>query len=197
MRYDLPTTAGIGGKDIPIRTDFRVALELIELMNDPELDEADKAEGALVMFYPTPEEITDYGAALRFLTWFLDGGGDADRKKSAARLVDWERDFMNIIAPVNRVLGFDARAVPYDEEANTGGLHWWTFLAAYMEIGGDCLMSQIVNIRDKRARGKKLEKHEREWYRRNQQLVDLPTKYSQADDDLFLRLAGQKGSDAT
>ncbi len=65
MRYDLPTTAGIGGKDIPVRTDFRVALELIELMNDPELDEADKAEGALVMFYPTPEEITDYGAALR------------------------------------------------------------------------------------------------------------------------------------
>lgn len=197
MEYTLPTTAPIGGKDIPIRTDFRVALELLELMNDPELDEYDKAEGALDIFYPEPEKISDPGEALRFLSWFLDGGGAPRNKKSSVRLVDWERDFQHIIAPVNRVLGFEARAVPYDEETNTGGLHWWTFLSAYMEIGGDCLMSQIVSIRDKRARGKKLEKNEREWYRRNQDLVDLPTKYSRADDDLFLRLAGQKGSDTT
>ena len=32
-------------------------------------------------------------------------------------------DFPRIIAPVNRVLGYETRAVDYDIETNTGGIH--------------------------------------------------------------------------
>lgn len=185
MNYGLPVAAEIGGRPFSIRTDFRVMLDIIECMNDPELSGADKAEAALVMFYPDADALPDVEEAVSFLLWFMDGGKDPEREnRKSPRLVDWERDFDHIIAPVNRVLGLEARGVPYDIESNTGGLHWWTFLAAYMEIGGDCLMAQIVNIRDKKARGKKLEKNEREWYRRNQKLVDLPTRYTEAEKDL-------------
>ena len=44
----------------------------------------------------------------------------------------------------NRVLGQEVRAAKY--------MHWWTFLAAYQEIG-ECTFAQIVRIRDRLARG--------------------------------------------
>ena len=182
MVYDLPTTAEFGGKTFRIRSDFRAILDIIEAINDPDLDDWDRSEVALSIFYPDLDEIPDLQEALAFLMWFIDCGGN-EQKKKGRQLIDWERDFERIIAPINRVLGYEARAVPVDEETGQG-LHWWTFISAYMEIGPDCLISQVVNIRDKLARGKKLEKHEREWYRRNKSLVDLPTHYSDAEKEL-------------
>ena len=106
--------------------------------------------------------------------------------------MDWEQDFNYIIAPINRVLGKEIREIPYDFDANTGGLHWWTFMSAYMEIGGDCMFSQIVSIRDKQARGKKLEKYEREWLRRNADIVNLKQKFTGKENELFHEWMGGK-----
>ena len=193
MIYNLPTSAEFNHRQYPIRTDFRVMLEIIEALNDPDLNGRARAEAAITMFYPDCDALPDYPAAVRFFLWFLSGGHPEPGNRSP-RLVDWERDFRFLIAPVNRVLGFDARGVPYDPVENTGGLHWWTFLAAYMEIGRDCTMSAVLTIRDKRARGAKLEKAEREWYRRHRELVDLPAQYTPQDEELFRRLArGEMG----
>ena len=97
--------------------------------------------------------------------------------------MDWEQDFPLIAAPVSRVYGGDIRAVPYDPQANQGGLHWWTFLAAYQEIG-ECTFAQIVRIRDRLARGRPLEKADQEWYRNNRQLVDFKRTYTGAEDEM-------------
>ena len=188
MKYTLPKTAMVGGKELEIRTDFRVILEIITMLNDPDLDGQDKAEALLEMFYVHPELITDAKGAVDECYEFIDMGDK--RSKKSARLVDWDQDFNYIIAPVNRVLGREARDVPYDIETNTGGLHWWTFMSAYMEIGGDCLFSQIVSIRDKRARGEKLEKYERKWATRNAGIVDLKQKFSEQENDLAREWTG-------
>ena len=183
MIFGLPKTALIDGKEHPIRYDYRVILEIIVMLNDPDLSDEDKAEALIEIFYVHPEEITDYREAVNQCFNFIDHSDKPAKKKP--RLVDWEQDFEYIIAPVNRVLGYEARAVEYDPEANTGGLHWWTFVGAYMEIGGDCLFSQIVSIRDKRARKKKLEKYEKEWLNRNYDLVNIKQRYSEAEEQLF------------
>jgi hypothetical protein len=47
-----------------------------------------------------------------------------------------------------------------------------------MEIGSKCLFASILDIRTKKAKGKKLEKHEQEFYRDNRALIDLERKYS-------------------
>ena len=94
------------------------------------------------------------------------------------------------LSPVSRIVGKDVRDIPYDREQNSGGLHWWTFLSAYMEIG-DCLFSQIVRVCDQRARGKKLDKAEEEWYRRNRHLVDFQQTFTDAEDTV-LRSWGAK-----
>lgn len=154
------------------------------MLNDPDLSNDDKAEALLTMFYLDPEEITDVREAVEEAYKFIDGNSNRKTQKGP-RLTDWEQDFDYIVAPVNRVLGYDCRAVEYDSESNTGGLHWWTFVSAYMEIGGDCLFSQIVSIRDKQARGKKLEKYEREWLNRNADLVNIKTNYSDNENSLI------------
>lgn len=183
MNFTLPTTVSFGDETHEIRYDFRVILEIITMLSDKELDGADKTEALLDMFYLNPDEITDVQGAVNACFEFIE---NTKRKKTKSpRLMDWEQDFEYIIAPVNRVLGFESRAVEYDAEKNTGGVHWWTFLAAYMEIGGDCLYSQIVSIREKQARRKKLEKYERDWLRRNGDLVRLRIDYTSAENDLI------------
>ena len=188
MNYGLPKTAVVGGEELAIRYDYRVILTLLELLNDPELDDWDKAEGLLDIFYMEPGRITDAKSAIEECYRFIDMG-EAKGKKSP-RVMDWEQDFKYIIAPINRVLGKEVREIPYDYEQNMGGLHWWTFMGAYMEIGGDCMFSQIVSIRDKRARGKKLEKHEREWLQRNSDIVEFKQKFTEAETSLALEWMG-------
>lgn len=183
MNYYLPKSVEIDGEQFSIRYDYRVILEIITMLDDSELDGADKTEALIKMFYLEPDKIINANSAINACFDFIDAGSKRQRKKSP-RLTDWEQDFEFIIAPVNRVLGYDARGVDYDPIENTGGLHWWTFLSAYMEIGGDCLFSQIVSIRDKQARKKKLEKHEREWLRRNGDLVRIKPRYSAEEDEL-------------
>lgn len=183
MFYGLPKSVTINGKEHEIRTDFRVILEIIEAINDQELEKAERLEVAVKLFYVDWESLRDEDIeeAVNECFNFIDTGRDKAKTKSP-RLMDWENDFEYIIAPVNRVLGLEARAVPYDIETNSGGLHWWTFVAAYMEIGSDCLMSQIVQIRDKQARGKSLDKHEKQWLRRNRHLVEFKQKFTEAEE---------------
>jgi len=90
--------------------------------------------------------------------------------------MDWEQDFPIIAAPVNRVLGFECREVPY--------LHWWTFLAAYNEIG-DCLFANVVSIRKKKAQGKKLDKADQAFARENSDLVNFRVKATAAEEAVF------------
>lgn len=191
MNYSLKKSVEINGAHLAIRYDFRVILEIITMLQDQKLSGADKTEALLLMFYVCPDEITDAAAAVEAALDFIEHGKRSNKK--SPRLTDWEQDFEYIIAPVNRVLGYETRAVDYDPETNTGGVHWWTFLAAYMEIGGDCLYSQIVSIRDKQARKAKLEKHEKQWLRRNADIVRLKTNYTTAEDDLVKEWTGGGG----
>ena len=183
MIYTLPKTATVGEKELEIRTDYRAILTIIEILGDPDLTPEEKAEGMMELFYVNPEQIWDYQAAIEECYRFIDLGKDT-HGKSGPRVMDWEQDFPYIVAPVNRIMGKEIREIEYDYETNTGGLHWWTFMGAYMEIGGDCMFSQIVSLRDKRARGKKLEKYEREWLRRNAELVEFKRKYSEAENEI-------------
>ena len=178
----MPESAEIGGVTYKIRSDYRCILDICAALEDPELEEQDKAVAALVIFYPDLDQMPQerYEEALRWCYWFIDGGRTwADRK--GPRLVDWEQDFPCIAAPVNRVLGREIRGPE--------PLHWWTFLGAYQEIG-DCLFAQVVRIRDRRARGKPMDKQDREWYRQNRKLVDFSKKYTSAEEALLKEWGG-------
>lgn len=174
MSWELPTSVDIQGTVYEIRSDYRAVLDICAALSDPELSDEDKAEAALIIFYPDFKIIpyAHHREALERCYWFIDCGRDDWNASKPTKLVDWEQDFPYIAASVNRVLGREIRSPEY--------LHWWTFIGAYMEIG-DCLFAQIVGIRDKQARGKTLNKQEQAWYQHNRQLVDFKSKYTGAD----------------
>lgn len=174
MMYQLPTSAEIGGKRYSIRSDYRAALDILICLTDAELTPMERTMVALDMFYPDmaaiPQE--DLQKACDYLVWFLNCGDEGDNRRRP-KLMDWEQDFQYIVAPINRVVGCEVRAVDY--------LHWWTFISAYYEIG-DCLFAQIVRIRQLKSKGKKLDKADQEFYRENRRLVDIKIKYTEADE---------------
>ena len=182
MSWGLPASVEVRGEMYAVRSDFRVILDILAAASDPELDGQEKALVTLSAFYPDfggmPEEF--YEDALRACFRFINcDAGETPR--SAPRLVDWEQDYSLITAPVNRVLGFEARGADY--------LHWWTYLAAYYEIG-DCTFAQVVRIRDYLARGKSLDKQDREWYGKHRELVDFRRKYTSAEEEFLREWAG-------
>lgn len=184
MVYTLPKSVEIGGKSFEIRYDFRVILDIFEVLGDIETDSDVKAYAVLRMFYVDFESISDYDCALKECFCFINGGTEDKYSEKQPKLVSWSRDFPYIAAPVNRILGREIRDIPYDAQNNTGGLHWWTFLSAYMEIG-DCLFAQIVRIREKKAKRKPLDKSDKEFYKRNRHLVDMKTGYTQSENELL------------
>ena len=69
--------------------------------------------------------------------------------------------------------------------------HWWTFVAAYMEIG-ECTFQTIVGIRNKKQKGKRLDDWEREFYRANRDKIDLGVEFSGEDEQCCTDLLGVK-----
>lgn len=180
----LAVTLEVCGREYAIRSDYRVALDICATLADPELDRRDQALMAMIALYTDFKDIpaAHYLEALQKCAWYLNGGDD-ERRLPGPKLMDWKQDFRYIIAPINRVLGREARAQEY--------LHWWTFLSAYYEIG-DCLFTQIVRIRYLQAYGKPMDKEDWEWYRRNRQLVELRHTYTEQEDAVLEAWAGKK-----
>lgn len=181
MIGQLPKKLEVNGIPRTIRSDYRVALLIFQAFADIEMPESDKAVTMLECLYEDyklllPEE---YQEAVEKAAWFLDGGKEHEDPKDNRKLMDWEQDEGIIFSAINKVAGCETRAMEY--------MHWWTFLGFYYEIG-ESLFSTVIGIRDKKSKGKKLEKHEQEFYRDNKQLIDLNTKYSPEELEEMERL---------
>lgn len=163
--YELPTSLNIRGVDYSIRSDFRAILDVLIALGDKELDDSEKAIVLIQIVYVDWESIPHdclqeaIEKAIKFINCDCK-----DDKKPKPQLVDWEQDANLIIPAINKVAHMEIRAVEY--------LHWWTFFSYYMEIG-ESLFASVVSIRQKNAKGKKLEKHEQEFYKENKSLIDF------------------------
>ena len=64
--WSLPTSVNVNGTEYEIRSDYRAVLDILTALVDSELDEQDKAEASLRIFYPDFEEMpaSDYQEAL-------------------------------------------------------------------------------------------------------------------------------------
>ena len=167
--YELPITVEVAGKSYKIRNgaDYRTIIGVISLCEDPELTKEERTVSALIVFYEDINELEDifevFGEntkdAIDAMLKFISYDYDDDLASSAkVKLIDWVQDENLIIAGINSVAKTEVRALEY--------LHWWTFLSYYMSIGESAL-STVVSIRNKIAKGKKLEKYEKEFRREN------------------------------
>lgn len=174
--WKLPTSLNVGGADYKIRTDYRVILDILAAMNDPDIFEPgmsqeemqqEKVMTMLQILYVDFENMPprDWKEAAEKACDFIDCGIKDDGKPKP-RTMDWEQDAPIIAPEVSKVAGRDIRI---------GETHWWEFFGYYLGIG-EGVFSSIVSIREKRRKGKKLEKWEKEFYQTNKSLIDLKTK---------------------
>lgn len=167
--WDLPTSAAVGGKEYHIRNnaDYRVILDVIAAYEDETLTDAERVISALIIFYDgvnTIEDVyctfDDVQEAVNVMMRFISCDDNKMGHNAKIKLIDWVQDEQLIASAINRVIGQEVRFIDY--------MHWWTFIGHYMAVG-ECALSHVVGIRNKIARGKKLEKHEKEFRRNNPQ----------------------------
>lgn len=171
----LTTALEVGGKKVPINADFRNVLTIFEAFNDPELSDVEKAYICLRRLYLEDISPSLYKEAIEKAYWFLGGGDSPKTSTNGAKLIDWKHDATLIAPAVSKALGVvDVRGEEF--------LHWETFLGAFGEIG-EGLFSQIVHMRQKLEKGEKLDKSEKEFLRRNSDLVLLRSAEEQAAID--------------
>lgn len=171
MLFDLPQALSVGGEDWKIRTDFRDILTIISAFDDPDLESKEKVYVCLLALYEDfdsmPTEL--YNDAFKAAMEFIDHGNNENH---SPKTMDWEQDAPLLFPAVNRVAGYEVRSVEY--------MHWWTFLGLFMEIQ-EGVFSTVLSLRSKKARKKKFEKWEEEWWKQNISICKLKERYSEAE----------------
>lgn len=186
MIGELPKALEVGGKSYEIRTDYRVALMIFQAYNDPDITQIEKALTCLECLF---KEVPDNAeAALEKAAWFLDGGSNVKLKELPVKTIDWEQDESLLFPEINKIAGTEVRLLDY--------LHWWTFLGFFSTMG-EGLYTQILNIRQKRAKGKRLEKWEIEFFNSHKEMIIIHEKLTEeeqaeldAEDQLINELIG-------
>lgn len=168
----LPKSLEVDGRNYEINSDFRVALLIFQAYNDDDLNDFEKCRVCVECLYKEIPE--NYQKALDKATWFLDGGDIPQGKQLPVRVLDWEQDGHIIFPALNKVAGVETRTVDY--------MHWWTFLGLFNEVG-DGLFTQVISIRTKKAKHKKLDKIERDFYSEHKELIDLKPKLTAEDKE--------------
>ena len=130
----------------------------------------------VIYFYENIEDITDFQSAIDEMMKIINMGEDVNEDEpEKPKIMDWEYDFNNVAPPISRVLGYSVR----NEDNYT---HWYDFIGAYMEIG-DCYFAQIIAIRSKKQKGKKLDEQDRQFYKEHKKVIDLPMTLSEDEQE--------------
>jgi hypothetical protein len=162
----LPESVTIDGREHPVNCDFRTCLRTIMAFEDNNLTPQEKAMILLGNIYPNmPENAQD---AVAKANWFLNGGetGEADDQGESApamRLYSFEKDAGFIFAAFRQTHGIDLQKIE---------LHWWEFLALFMDLGSETTFVQLVNLR-KRIKTGKASKEERQAAREMGEMLEL------------------------
>mgnify|MGYP004455377439 FL=1 len=168
----LPQTLNINGRAYKIRSDYRDILQIITAFGDKELSDEEKAYVCLKRLFVAMESIpkSDYQDAYETAVTFIECH-ISDRKPSP-KVVNWEKDEQLIFPAINKVAGMEVRAVPY--------MHWWTFLGYFQSIDREDIWGFILTIRQKRAKGKKLEKYEKDFLNANRDICEVEFREEKA-----------------
>lgn len=159
----LPEAVEIDGQEYDINADFRACLRTILAFEDDELTDIEKQLVLLQNLYPVIPE--DKLKALQQGVKFLNGGeGEREGEiETHLRLYSFEQDAGYIFAAFRQTHGIDLETVQ---------LHWWKFLALFMDLGSETTFCGLVSLR-KRIKTGKASKEEIRAYRDMREVIDL------------------------
>lgn len=159
-----PETVEINTTEYRLNTDFRACLKIIMAFEDNELTPQEKQLILLGNLYSVVPN--DLEAALDRANWFLNGGKDSatNTDEENPRVYSFAKDGNFIYAAFRQTHGIDLATV---------NLHWWTFLALFMDLGQDTTFCQLTALR-KRLKTGKASKEEKAAALSMGEMIDLP-----------------------
>lgn len=163
----------VNGVEYKIDSDFRTALLIMQMYNDKALSNLYKHMCMLEMLFTTYNEDTDefetnipedIEAAIYEGIKYLNCGEEPKEEDSKGpQLIDYEKDIDLIFSAIIRSTGKDLREVNYE--------HWATFVDRCRELDENSTIVYIADIRNAIAKGEKLEKHQEEFLKNNEDKV--------------------------
>lgn len=170
---DLPEALEVGGRAYPINTDFRSCLRTIMACEDKNLTGHEKAIVILTNLYP--EIPDDFTAALEQALLFLDGGkNQQEPEERQPRVYSFAKDANFIFAAFRQTHRVDLQV---------DDMHWWKFIALFMDVGSETTFSQLTSLR-KRVKTGKATKQEREAAKQLGDIFHIEETETRTLDDL-------------
>lgn len=126
-----------------IEPDFRVGLQIMQLLNDEDYSEFERLAGSMeLLFLDMPENMEE---AMNGITWFLNGWNqDHVEKGDNIRCVDFDIDQWRI---------YSAFLNQYRIDLAEADMHWWRFMGLLYNLK-ECTYTQVTGIRAEKIDGK-------------------------------------------
>ncbi len=142
-----PEAIEINGVAYAVNTDYRVGLQIMEDMENPEWSRDELNFIVLNRLYKNPpQDSDDFLAAIEKGMKYLNGGEmPSGSTEGKPRLYSFKKDAALIYSAFNQTHGIDLQK----EE-----MHWWRFQALFMDLGADTAFMSLVNLRRRHTEGK-------------------------------------------
>lgn len=126
-----------------IATDFRIGLQISQLLYDSDYTEFERITGCIdLLYYDIPESVEE---AMQGITWFLNGWNhDNFEKGDNVRCVDFDIDQWRI---------YSAFLNQYHINLSEADMHWWKFMGLLTSLN-ECAYTQVVGIRSEKINPK-------------------------------------------
>jgi len=180
---ELPTKVLVGGIECKIETDFRACLRIILAFEDDELTDYEKQMILLANLYRKLP--ADVEGAVRMGLKFLDGGVEpSEEAELKERMYAFNKDAGLIFAAFKQTHGIDL---------DTDKIHWWKFIALFMDLGSDTAFCNLIGLRKRMSDGTATKEERRLADELGDDVVKIPQKdlrtpEEKAREDEFMRL---------
>ena len=168
---EYPDLIVVNGEEIPIITDFREYVKLMDMLKDDSLNSTEKIYFLNQYFLETPSDFTEAMNALTDFVIMKDRmpeeseaveDEEAEEKKE---LYSFEYDYPFIFSAFLSEYGINIRTIPY--------MHWWEFKLLFDGLSDKTEIKQRIMYRSINLSTIK-DKNERERIRKIQNAIRLP-----------------------
>lgn len=178
---ELPESVEIESVEYEINTDFRISILFELLMQDPDINDEEKIEKALELYFIKIPPIEYISEAVDIIMDFYSCGKDklisngrTTSKGKSKQIYSFEVDADYIYAAFLDQYGIDLQDIEY--------LHWWKFKALFNALKEDNEIVKIMGYRSINITND-MSKHEKEFYKKMKELYKLPDNISKNDKE--------------
>ncbi|MBU5419603.1 bacteriophage Gp15 family protein [Acetanaerobacterium sp. MSJ-12] len=167
-----------------IRTDYRIGIQISQILGDPECDEVERLVLASQLLFGAG--VPDYETAIRGLQWFVAGG---EEDKPTEEEEGENINYFSFDADAGRIYSGFRRA--YGIDIDRERMHWFRFLRLFGDLG-ECAYTQVIDFRT--ADLSKMDKDTRAAYMKMRRKFALPQPKDPDEEKFMAALNGGDGN---